>query len=67
MNYGENELICKCRKVTLADIERVLHDEKRFEDVESEFDKVQAVTHCSTGCGGCHRKIMDIISGIMNG
>ena len=67
MKYGENEIICKCKKVSLADIERVLHDETRFEDVEAEFDKVQKVTHCSTGCGRCHNKIMGVISEIMNG
>ena len=27
---------------------------------------VQKITKCSTGCGGCHDKIMDTISQIMS-
>ena len=29
------------------------------------FEDVQKVTQCSTGCGGCHQKVLDIISEIM--
>ena len=29
------------------------------------FKAVQEVTHCSTGCGGCHDKVLDVISEIM--
>ena len=58
----ENYLICKCKKVTYADVEDALHNEKTFESVEN----VQKITHCSTGCGGCHDKIMDVISQIMS-
>ena len=39
----------------------------KFDDVLSAFDEVQKITHCSTGCGGCHDKIMDAISEIMMG
>ena len=52
----ENYTICNCKKVTYADVENV---EKAFEDV-------QRITKCSTGCGGCHDKIMDTISKIMS-
>ena len=38
-----------------------------FEDVEKEFDEVQKITGCSTGCGGCHDKIMNVISEIISG
>lgn len=61
----ENHLICKCKKVSYADVENALHESKRFEDVEAAFDSVQSITHCSTGCGGCHQKILDAISEIM--
>ena len=37
------------------------------DDVLSAFKGVQEVTHCSTGCGGCHQKVLDIISSIMSG
>ena len=62
----ENYLNCKCKKVTYADVEDALHNEKTFESVEKSFEDVQKITHCSTGCGGCHDKIMDVISQIMS-
>lgn len=62
----ENYLICKCKKVSYADVEDALHNEKNFESVEKSFEDVQKITHCSTGCGGCHDKIMDVISQIMS-
>ena len=34
-------------------------------DDKKEFEDVQKITHCSTGCGGCHDKILDAISEIM--
>lgn len=64
--FMRNEEICHCKKVTVADIEGALHDRDKFEDVESEFKHVQEITSCSTGCGGCHDKIMDVISELMN-
>ena len=36
-----------------------------FSDVEKEFEKVQMITHCSTGCGGCHDKVLDVLSELM--
>ncbi len=65
--FAENETICKCKKVSYNDIEKALHNLPRFEDVEKQFEEVQKVTKCSTGCGGCHNKILDVISEIMNG
>ena len=62
----ENRLICKCKKLSYADIEQVLHASKTFSEVERAFDEVQKITHCSTGCGGCHDEIMDTISEIMH-
>ena len=62
----ENYTICNCMQVTRFDVEDALHRCTRFEDVEKTFDQVQAITHCSTGCGGCHHKILETISEIMN-
>ena len=62
----ENYLICKCKKVSYADVEGALDNAKNFGSVEKMFEDVQRVTHCSTGCGGCHDKIMDVISQIMS-
>lgn len=63
----ENTVICKCKNVSYADIEKALHTAEVFSDVEKEFEEVQKLTQCSTGCGGCHDKIMDVISEIMAG
>ena len=52
--------------VVLFDIEDELYRKDRFSDVEKEFEDVQKITHCSTGCGGCHDKIMAIISDLMS-
>ncbi|MBE6870781.1 MAG: (2Fe-2S)-binding protein [Ruminococcaceae bacterium] len=62
---SENYLVCKCKKVSYADIEQALYKHTKFSDVEAAFEDVQKVTHCSTGCGGCHDKVMDIISELM--
>ena len=51
--------------VKLFDIEDALYRKDRFSDVEKEFEAVQKITHCSTGFGGCHDKIMKIISDLM--
>lgn len=63
----ENYTVCNCKKVSYNDIADALHNLKRFDDVLSAFDDVQKVTHCSTGCGGCHQKVLDVISEIMSG
>ena len=54
-------------QVSYNDIADALHNLSKFEDVLSAFKKVQDVTHCSTGCGGCHQKVLDVISEIMSG
>ena len=64
---SENKVICKCKNVTVLDIEKALGAHKTFEDVDREFEHVRDVTHCSTGCGGCHDKILDVISQLING
>lgn len=60
-----NEMICKCKQVSYADVEKALHQLDKFDDVLTSFDEVQKITRCSTGCGGCHDKILDAISHIM--
>ncbi len=61
-----NYTICNCKKVTYFDVEDALSKFKRFEDVEKNFEEVQKITLCSTGCGGCHNKILEAISEIMS-
>ena len=63
----ENYLVCKCKQVSYADIANALDLSKSFGSVLEKFEDVKKVTHCSTGCGGCHDKVLDIISEIMMG
>ena len=61
----ENTIICNCKQVSYADIANALEGHTNLEDVLALFKAVQEVTHCSTGCGGCHDKVLDVISEIM--
>ena len=63
----ENYMGCNCMQVSYADISDAVHNNTDFEDVLKTFEEVQKITHCSTGCGGCHQKVLDIISDILNG
>ena len=61
------EMVCKCKQVSYSSIIDALKQLKKFDDVLSAFEDVKAVTHCSTGCGGCHDKVLDVISEVMMG
>ena len=61
------EMVCKCKQVGYSSIIDALKQLKKFDDVLSAFEDVKAVTHCSTGCGGCHDKVLDVISNVMMG
>ncbi len=63
----ENYTVCNCKQVSYADIADALQSINKFEDVLGAFEDVQKVTHCSTGCGGCHQKVLDVISELMSG
>ena len=62
----ENIMICNCKQVSVADVEKALSTMEKFSDVEKQFEEVQKITHCSTGCGGCHDKIIDVISELLH-
>ncbi len=65
---NENYMVCNCKQVSYFDILNALSSSKSFADLLSTFEDVQKVTHCSTGCGGCHDKVLDVISEyMMNG
>ena len=63
--FMENYIICNCKQVSYVDIERAVSTHSKMEDVLEVFADVQRITHCSTGCGGCHDKVLDVISEIM--
>ncbi len=61
----ENYMICNCKQVSYFDVVNAMEDAMSIRDVEKAFKHVQEETHCTTGCGGCHDKIVDAISEIM--
>ena len=61
----ENYMVCNCKQVSFADIANALDFHQNFESVLKAFEDVQKVTQCSTGCGGCYQKVLDVISEIM--
>ena len=63
----ENYTVCNCKQVSYADIANALDTHKDFNSVLDAFEDVQNVTHCSTGCGGCHDKVLAVISDILMG
>ncbi len=63
----ENYMVCNCKQVSYGAILDALHELDKFDDVLKAFEDVQAITHCSTGCGGCHSKVLDVISEVMMG
>ncbi len=63
----ENYMVCNCKQVSYASIADALLNFEKFDDVLSAFNSVQETTHCSTGCGGCYQKVLDVISEIMSG
>ena len=58
----ENYIVCNCAKVDYNTIVTALEKNTNFSSVLDTFKKVQEVTHCTTGCGGCYQKVLDIIS-----
>ncbi|MBO5714595.1 MAG: (2Fe-2S)-binding protein [Clostridia bacterium] len=63
----ENYTVCNCMQVSYDDIATALENHTKLEDVIKLFNDVQEVTHCSTGCGGCYQKVLDVISEIIMG
>lgn len=58
-------ILCNCKNVTLGQVEDVVRRESKLDNVMQVFEDVQKETNCSTGCGGCHNKIMDVISDML--
>lgn len=63
----ENYMVCNCAKVDYNSIATAIEKNNNLENVLDVFKNVQKVTHCSTGCGGCYQKVLEIISEILMG
>lgn len=58
----ENYTVCKCNDVSYFDILNAIHASGSMDDVLTMFEAVKNTTQCSTGCGGCYDKVLQIIS-----
>jgi NAD(P)H-nitrite reductase large subunit len=63
----ENYTVCNCAQVDYNTIATAVETHTKIENLSDVFKDVQNVTHCSTGCGGCYQKVLDIISEILMG
>jgi len=59
-------VICNCNQVRYSDIEKALHEGTDLRQIEEEFKRVQELTKASTGCGGCHDKVLAVISELLS-
>ena len=62
LDAKENYVVCQCNKVSYFDILEALQTHSSIESLMDVFEDVKNTTHCSTGCGGCHDKVVTIIS-----
>ena len=62
LNAKENYIVCNCNNVSYFDILDEVHKHSNIEQLLDVFEDVKNTTHCSTGCGGCYEKVIDIIS-----
>ena len=54
-----SETICFCMNVTVQDVQDAIANGAKT------LEEVVEATGASTGCGGCHDKIMDIIADLL--
>lgn len=62
---NQNYTVCACNNVSYFDILDALKNNNSVEKLLDAFDAVKNTTHCSTGCGGCYDKVINIISDVM--
>ena len=62
LNAKENYIVCKCNNVSYFDILDEVYKHSSIDKLLDVFEDVKNTTHCSTGCGGCYDKVIDIIS-----
>ena len=62
---NQNYTICACNSVSYFDILDAIKNLGSVDKLLDTFEAVKNTTHCSTGCGGCYDKVLQIISEIM--
>ena len=62
LDAKENYVVCQCNNVSYFDILEALQTHSSIESLMDVFEDVKNTTHCSTGCGGCHDKVVTISS-----
>ena len=68
VNSATNYTVCKCNNVSFFDILEQVNNQGDIDGLLNIFENVKNTTHCSTGCGGCYDKVINIISeAISNG
>ena len=65
-NSFSNYKVCNCNNVSYFEILDALEKQKHFDAVLEAYEKVRDTTKCSTGCGGCYDKVIEIISEAMS-
>lgn len=57
--------ICNCKNVSYFNILDALEKHSKVENLLDVFEDVKKTTHCSTGCGGCYNRVLEVISDTM--
>lgn len=65
-NSATDFKICNCKNVSYFNILDALEKHSKVENLLDVFEDVKKTTHCSTGCGGCHDKILDAIADLLH-
>jgi superoxide reductase len=61
----ENYPVCRCNNVSYFDILDAVYANDKMDQLMDVFENVKNTTKCSTGCGGCYDKVINIISDVM--
>lgn len=61
----EDYSICICNNVSYFDIIEAVQNNNSVEKLLDVFENVKNTTKCTTGCGGCYDKVIQVISDIM--
>ena len=62
---AQNYKVCNCNNVSYFDILDAIHSSQKLETLLDTFENVKNTTKCTTGCGGCYDKVIQIISDVM--